>query len=280
MYPRDPPPSYFPNNFPSHQIQVSTIYKKDWPWKTKSAPRVPTLTAPRRRDSVASSVGAASVRRLISRQPPKLSRTLVRRFALLCVSSALCATSLLPFTAFVGAEGGGMALALMHGVAALVAPFAPLILQKTGARAVISIGHALVCVLVTAHTVDTPLPVLYALYGACGVALSPLSLALTASATALAQAAGDECRRKVALRRALRALRAAQDLGLVAGALLMGGALWVWPDGYSKVQAALAPSSNVTSPAGWPPPEEFFSDDDFEVGFIWYGFKAVPCSHS
>lgn len=160
-----------------------------------------------------------------------------------------------------------MALALMHGAAAIVAPFTPLILQKTGTRVVISIGHALICVLVTAHTVETPLPVLYTLYGVCGLSLSPLSLALTASATTLAQSAGDECRRKVALRRALRALRAAQDMGLVVGSLLMGGALWIWPDEYSALQASLTPATLNVTPARWPPPEEFFSDDDFEVRF-------------
>lgn len=206
------------------------------------------------------------MRRLINRQPPKVNPLVVRRFTLLCVSSAFCATGFLPFTAFVGAEAGGMALALMHAVAAIVAPLSPLILQKTGVRVVISIGHALVCVLVTAHTVDTPLPVLYILYAVCGLTLSPLSLAMTASATTFAQHAGDEGRRKVALRRALRALRAAQDAGLVAGALLMGAALMAWPDP-ALPPAATAPP-NVTAPR-WPPPEpEYFMEDDYEVSIL------------
>ncbi|CAG9103885.1 unnamed protein product [Plutella xylostella] len=251
-----------PHRHRTQLIPVSTICKKEWPWKKQNPAR--GGPASRRRDSVASSVGAASVRRLINRQPPKVNPLVVRRFTLLCVSSAFCATGFLPFTAFVGAEAGGMALALMHAVAAVVAPLSPLILQKTGVRVVISIGHALVCVLVTAHTVDTPLPVLYILYAVCGLTLSPLSLAMTASATTFAQHAGDEGRRKVALRRALRALRAAQDAGLVAGALLMGAALMAWPDP-ALPPAATAPP-NVTAPR-WPPPEpEYFMEDDYEVG--------------
>ena len=92
--------------------------------------------------------------------------------------------------------------------------------------------------------------------------LSPMSLAMSASATSLAQAAGDEARRKVALRRALRALRAAQDLGLVCGSLLLGFALLIWSEEVSKPVTA-APT-NVSVPR-WPPPEEYFLEDDYEV---------------
>ncbi|KAG6462562.1 protein unc-93 homolog A [Manduca sexta] len=244
------------------QIPVSTIYKKEWPWKKPKAPirvAAPAI-APRRRDSAASSVGAASVRRLLSRQPPKLPKPLVQRFTLLCVSSGLCATALHPFTAFAGAEAGSFPLAIMHTVAAITAPFSPLILQKTGTKVVITIAHTLVCLLLTAHTVATPLSVLLPLYGLCGVALSPMSLALAASATSLAQAAGDECRRKVALRRALRALRAAQDVGLVFGSLLLGGALIIWPEQITPLTPAPA---NVTIPK-LSPSEEYFLEDDYE----------------
>ncbi|XP_047033368.1 protein unc-93 homolog A [Helicoverpa zea] len=244
-------------------IPVSTIYKKEWPWKKQKTPiRVAgSCIGPRRRDSAASSVGAASVRRLLARQPPKLPKPLVNRFTLLCISSGLCATALLPFTAFAGAEAGAMPLSIMHTAAAVVAPFSPLILQKTGTRLVIAIAHTLVCVLLTAHTVETPLPVLLALYGICGVSLSPMSLALSASATSLAQAAGDEARRKVALRRALRALRAAQDLGLVCGSLLLGFALLIWSEEVSRPSTPVP--TNISVPR-WPPPEEYFLEDDYE----------------
>ncbi|CAH0595510.1 unnamed protein product [Chrysodeixis includens] len=245
------------------QIPVSTIYKKEWPWKKPKTPiRVTgSCIGPRRRDSAASSVGAASVRRLLARQPPKLPKPLVTRFTLLCLSSGLCATGLLPFTAFAGAEAGAMPLAIMHSLAAIVAPFSPLILQKTGTRLVIAIAHTLVCVLLTAHTVETPLPVLLALYGICGVTLSPMSLALSASATSLAQAAGDEARRKIALRRALRALRAAQDLGLVVGSLLLGIALTIFSEELARPST---PSPTNVSVPRWPPPEEYFLEDDYE----------------
>lgn len=92
--------------------------------------------------------------------------------------------------------------------------------------------------------------------------LSPMSLALSASATSLAQAAGDEARRKVALRRALRALRAAQDLGLVFGSLLLGFALLIWSEELSKPSTPVP--TNISMPR-WPPPEEYFLEDDYEV---------------
>lgn len=213
---------------------------------------------------MASSVGAASVRRLIARQPPKIPKPVVQRFTFLCIASGFCATALLPFTAFAGAEAGAMPLAIMHTVAALVAPFSPLILQKTGTRVVVTVAHVLVCILLTAHTAATPLSVLLPLYGACGFALSPMSLALCASATTLAQAAGDECRRKIALRRALRALRAAQDLGLVCGSLLLGVALLIWPEDMSPMGQFTPEPTNATVP-GWPPPDEYFPDEEYEV---------------
>ncbi|XP_052751795.1 uncharacterized protein LOC113515236 [Galleria mellonella] len=247
------------------QIPVSTICKKEWLWKKPKTPlRVAApAVVPRRRDSAASSLGAASVRKLLARQPPKVPKPIVNRFTLLCLSSGLCATALLPFTAFAGAEAAAMPLALMHSIAAIIAPFSPLILQKVGARIVITVAHILVFLLITAHTVATPLSVLLPLYGLCGVSLSPMSLALTASATTLAQAAGDEVRRKIALRRALRALRAAQDLGLVFGSLLLGGALMIWPENLMPLAQTSAAPTNVTLPQ-WPPSEEYFLEDDYE----------------
>ncbi|KAL0867517.1 hypothetical protein ABMA27_008296 [Loxostege sticticalis] len=245
------------------QIPVSTIRKKEWPWKKPKTPsRAVVPVAPRRRDSAASSLGAASVRRLLARQPPKVPKPVVQRFTLLCLSSGLCATALLPFTAFAGAEAGAMPLAIMHAVAAVVAPFSPLILQKTGVRIVIAVSHILVCLLLTAHTVATPLSVLLPLYGICGMTLSPMSLALYVSATSLAQAAGDEIRRKIALRRALRALRAAQDFGLVLGSLMLGGALMIWPEDMTPL-AQLTPAPTNAS-MRWPPSDEYFLEDDYE----------------
>ncbi|XP_045770957.1 uncharacterized protein LOC123871286 [Maniola jurtina] len=245
------------------QIPVNTIYKKEWPWKKSREPLKIPAVANRRRDSAASSVGAASVRRLIARQPPKIPKLLVTRFTLLCIASGLCSTALLPFTAFAGAEAGALPLAVMHAVAAIVAPFSPLILQKTGTRIVITVAHVLVCILLTAHTVATPLSILLPLYALCGVTLSPMSLALAASATSLAQAAGDEGRRRIALRRALRGLRASQDLGLVCGSLLLGAALMIWPENLLSLLELSTPPAN-SSFSKWPSLEDYFLDDDYE----------------
>ncbi|CAG9791639.1 unnamed protein product [Diatraea saccharalis] len=263
------------------QIPVTTLCKKEWPWKKQKTPMRVAPIVPRRRDSAASSVGAASVRRLLTRQPPKVPEPVVRRFTLLCLSSGLCATALLPFTAFAGAEAGALPLALMYAVSAIVAPFSPLILQKTGVRIVIAAAHTLVFLLLTAHTVATPLSVLLPLYGICGVTLSPMSLALSVSATSLAQCAGDEVRRKIALRRALRALRAAQDLGLVFGSMMLGGALLLWPEDLTPL--AMTPTPTNASVPRWPPSEEFFLEDDYEVVKIHINERtcgAAGCPHT
>ncbi|CAH0713998.1 unnamed protein product, partial [Brenthis ino] len=242
------------------QIPVSTICKKEWPWRKSKIPnKVPAVVANRRRESAASSVGAASVRRLITRQPPQIPKPLVSRFTLLCIANGLFSTALLPFTAVAGAEAGALPLATMHTVAAIIAPFSPLILQKSGTRIVITVAHVLVCILFIAHTVETPLSILLPLYAICGITLSPMSLALSVSATSLAQAVGDECRRRIALRRALRALRAAQDLGLMFGSLLLGGALLIWPENL------LVPVPNLPtnlSLSKWSIDESL--DDDYE----------------
>lgn len=156
-----------------------------------------------------------------------------------------------------------MPLAVMHTLAAVVAPFSPLILQKSGTRIVITAAYVLIFFLLVAHTVATPLSILLPLYAICGVTLSPMSLALSASATTLAQAVGDEYRRKIALRRALRALRAAQDLGLVFGSLLLGGALLIWPENH-VVSVANLPNNSSTMK--WSIDESL--DDDYEVSFF------------
>ncbi|CAG9559303.1 unnamed protein product [Danaus chrysippus] len=246
------------------QIPVNTIYKKEWPWrKTKTPVKLPVAPPRGRRESAASSVGAASIRRLITRQPPKLPKPVIRRFMLLCIASGLCSTALLPFTAFAGAEAGAVPLAIMHMVAAIVAPFSPLILQKTGTRIVVTVAHILICILLIAHTIATPLAILLPLYAICGVSLSPMSLALSASATSLAQTAGDEIKRKIALRRALRALRAAQDLGLVCGSLMLGGALVIWPENHSQEIPINMTDTNTTYQY-YPSAEEYYSDEDYE----------------
>lgn len=247
------------------QLPANTIHRKEWLWrKTRTPVKLPATLPRGRRDSAASSVGAASIRRLITRQPPKLPKPLIRRFTLLCIASGLCSTALLPFTAFAGAEAGSVPLAIMHMVAAIVAPFSPLILQKTGTRIVVTVAHILICILLIAHTIATPLAILLPLYAICGFSLSPMSLALSASATSLAQTAGDEIKRKIALRRALRALRAAQDLGLVCGSLMLGGALVIWPETHSQEMQLNNTDPNMTLQS-FPSAEEYYSDEDYEV---------------
>lgn len=91
-----------------------------------------------------------------------------------------------------------------------------------------------------------------------------MTVALAAAATSLAQSAGDEGRRKIALRRALRALRAAQDAGMVFGTLLLGAALLIWPEDRTPPQFTMTPTNATIE--RWPPSEEFFTDDDdYEV---------------
>ncbi|XP_041971608.1 protein unc-93 homolog A [Aricia agestis] len=237
-----------------NQIPVSTIYKKEWPWKKTKTPI--RNTNARRRDSAASSVGAASVRRLIARQPPQLPGPLVKRYTLLCIASGLCYTALIPFTAFAGAEAGALPLAILHTVAAVVSPFSTIILQKVGIRLTVTTAHVVISLLLAAHIIDIPLMILLPLYAICGLTYSPMTLALFVSATTVSQAAGDEPRRKVVLRRALRGLHAAQDIGIVLGSLLLGASLLIW-------QEDVAPafqSSNLQGNSS----EDFYVEDDYE----------------
>ncbi|VVC98075.1 unnamed protein product [Leptidea sinapis] len=249
------------------QIPVGNFCKKEWLWrKSKTPTKMPQLVSNRRRESVASSLGATSVRRLITRPPQKLPKPIIIRFSLLCVASGLCSTVILPFTAFAGAEAGATPLAIMHAVAAIIAPFSPIVLQRTGTRAVVAAAHVLVGILLLAHSIATPLAILLVLYALCGLMLSPMQLALAASATSFAQAAGDELKRKVMLRRALRALKAAQDVGLVFGSSMLGLALIIWPEDLLPLLQLPTRLQNYSTP-GWPPSEDDLAEEDFE----WYG---------
>ncbi|XP_050667009.1 protein unc-93 homolog A [Leptidea sinapis] len=246
------------------QIPVGNFCKKEWLWrKSKTPTKMPQLVSNRRRESVASSLGATSVRRLITRPPQKLPKPIIIRFSLLCVASGLCSTVILPFTAFAGAEAGATPLAIMHAVAAIIAPFSPIVLQRTGTRAVVAAAHVLVGILLLAHSIATPLAILLVLYALCGLMLSPMQLALAASATSFAQAAGDELKRKVMLRRALRALKAAQDVGLVFGSSMLGLALIIWPENLLPLLQLPTRLQNYSTP-GWPPSEDDLAEEDFE----------------
>ncbi|GBP17688.1 Protein unc-93 homolog A [Eumeta japonica] len=222
-----------PNRHRTHPPQppppLSIVYAKEWSWRRPTP--VPRLAlAARRKDSVASSLGAAS-----------------------------------PFTALVGAGEGALAVALMHATAALVAPISPLVVRKVGPRLMVGVTHAAISALLAAHALDVPAPALWPLYGLCGATLAPTSLALSAAAVSLSTAAGEESRRRAVLRRTLRALRASQDAGLILGALLLGGALALWPGELAHPPPAPStPTLNYTVPR-WPPPrDDFFLEDDYE----------------
>ncbi|KAJ8682921.1 hypothetical protein QAD02_018713 [Eretmocerus hayati] len=117
----------------------------------------------RRRDSLSSSAGASSVRRLIAAvrstpagpRPPK--KALLRHCAALLLGHLSWAAAVLPFFPLQSGFGafeprlGPLLPALLFGVAALASCIAPIITHKLGCNVVISLGHVITMLFVGAH---------------------------------------------------------------------------------------------------------------------------------
>lgn len=86
-----------------------------------------------------------------------------------------------------------------------------------------------------------------------------MTFALFVSATTLSQAAGEESRKRVILRRALRGLHAAQDIGLVLGSLLLGLIIIIWEEDTTPPFQTTNLIVNST--------DQFFVEEDYEVRF-------------
>ncbi|XP_076640769.1 protein unc-93 homolog A [Halictus rubicundus] len=194
----------------------------------------------RRRESMNSSAGASSVRRLIAAvraapsgpRPPK--KAILRHCAALLLGHASCSAATLPMFPLQAGLGtfnphlGPMLLALLYATATITSCFAPILVQRLGTNLAISSSHVATTVFVGAHLYPKWYVLLpsYAVLGAC---ITPSFIArvshVNSSATSLALVCADpedpdETRRECLLRRLNRGIKLAEDIGLALGCLI------------------------------------------------------------
>ncbi|KAL7289011.1 hypothetical protein TKK_0016968 [Trichogramma kaykai] len=223
----------------------------------------------RRRDSMSSSQGASSVRRLITAvrnapagpRPPKKAVLRHCTAVLLGHASWSAATMpLLPLQAGLGAfepRFGPVLLALMFAVASLASCFSPLVINKLGTNLSLILGHLITIAFVAVHI----FPRWYLLlptYTLMGLWLSPSFLSrvshVNVSATNLGLVCSDiedpdETRRDCILRRLNRGIKLAEDLGLAFGCLVAWALLKITAvpghPGYSSTGSSYSVSSEI-----------------------------------
>ncbi|XP_043664335.1 UNC93-like protein [Vespula pensylvanica] len=194
----------------------------------------------RRRDSMNSSAGASSVRRLIAAVrttpsgPRPAKKAILRHCAALLLGHATSSAAILPIIPLQAGLGtfsphiGPILLALLYVTAAITACFAPILLQRLGTNLVISLNHFVTTIFVGVHLYPKWYVLLpsYIILGAC---VSPSFLARTShvniSASCLALVCvdpedPDETRRDCLLRRLNRGVKLAEDVGLAIGCLI------------------------------------------------------------
>lgn len=212
------------------------------------------LPSIKRRDSMNSSIGATSVRRLIavvrntsSRSGPVYSRrVLIRNLLVLCLSHILIISTFLPFLALQSSVSvwslplgneivpitinvGSLLLASLYLLAAISSILSPSLIQKYGTNIVLLVSYGVFTIFYSAHLY----PILYVLvpiYILLGIVLGPLSLArvslLMTLSTKLSYVFTEEdeesktLRRICIIRRVARAFKAAHDFGYILGSIL------------------------------------------------------------
>ncbi|KAK4877905.1 hypothetical protein RN001_010411 [Aquatica leii] len=231
----------------------------------------------RRKDSLTSSIGATSVRRLISvvrnshhRPGPHYNqKALIRYLLIFCVSHLFLNATFPQFvvlqgsvslwtlhTSFLGINLGSGLLGLMYALAAISTIFSPFVLSKLGANVVLLHAYAIFVLFYTAHLY----PVLWILipaYTILGLAFGQISLCyfsilmgLSTKMTSLSEY-DDEVRltrRAVVVRRFARAIQASQDLGLILGSLMVALVIgcWQYSDGTKSCFASLTCTNGTT----------------------------------
>ncbi|KYN42650.1 UNC93-like protein [Trachymyrmex septentrionalis] len=195
----------------------------------------------RRRDSMNSSAGASSVRRLIAAvraapsgpRPPR--RVVLRHIAALLLGHACCSAATLPIFPLQAGLGafeprlGPVLLAYLYMMAAATSCFAPIVVQRLGTNLAITASHVVTAIFVGVHLYPKwyILAPSYVMLGCCA---SSSFLARTShinvSATSLAlvcvdpEDPADETRRECLLRRLNRGIKLAEDIGLAIGCLI------------------------------------------------------------
>ncbi|XP_029165990.1 UNC93-like protein [Nylanderia fulva] len=194
----------------------------------------------RRRDSMNSSAGASSVRRLIAAvraapagpRPPR--KAVLRHIAALLLGHASCSAATLPIFPLQAGLGafephlGPVLLAQLYMMATATSCFAPIVVQRLGTNLAITASHVVTAIFVGVHLYPKwyILAPSYAMLGCCA---SSSFLARTShvnvSATSLAMVCvdpedPDETRRECLLRRLNRGIKLAEDIGLAIGCLI------------------------------------------------------------
>lgn len=282
------------------------------PVSSRSTRNLPSI---KRRDSLNSSIGATSVRRLIgvvrntsSRSGPVYTRrVLIRNLLILCLTHILIVSTFLPFLALQSSVSvwtlplqneivpitiniGSLLLALLYLLAALSALLSPSLIQKVGTNAILLIAYGAFAVFYSVHLY----PVLYLLlpvYIVLGLVLGPLSLArvsfLMTLSTKLSYAFTEEdeeaknLRRTCIIRRVARAFKASHDFGFILGSIVTS-LLTTYTISLERAAATTASNStykNLSSSAGYD--YSAFLDDIFDVdesGDRLCGSQACPTS--
>lgn len=209
----------------------------------------------RRRDSINSSIGATSVRKLIAvvrntsatRTGPIYSKKiLVKNLMALCLSHSLLTSTFLPFLALQGSVSvwimpleneqfpitiniGSTLLMILHFAAAVSVIFGPAAVQKIGSSGIFALAYIIFAVFYAVHIY----PILYILvpcYFFLGSILGPVSVARISFLMTLSTKLGyifseddediKQLRKTCIIRRVSRAFQAAHDFGFIFGSIL------------------------------------------------------------
>ncbi|GJQ78419.1 hypothetical protein Trydic_g3639, partial [Trypoxylus dichotomus] len=209
----------------------------------------------RRRDSINSSIGATSVRKLIAvvrntsatRSGPIYSKkVLMKNLMALCLSHSFLTSTFLPFLALQGSVSvwilplsyeqfpitinvGSTLLMILHFAAAVSVIFGPPLIQKIGTSGIFALAYTIFAIFYGIHIY----PVLYVLvpcYVLLGLILGPISVArvtfLMTLSTKLSYIFSEDdeevklLRKTCIIRRVSRAFQAAHDFGLIFGSIL------------------------------------------------------------
>lgn len=188
-----------------------------------------------RRESVNSSIGAASVRRLINNQirPIKHQHTLHKKIVCkniltLCSAHALISATFLPLLALqssvsVWTQHGALLLSLLYISSAISALIAPYFIHKLDTSRIFQIGYTLTAIFFATHFLPILESIIISYFG-FGLIMGIITLSRVTFVINLStKTGGDEENRKMCLiRRLARGLQGAQDFGLILGSLITG----------------------------------------------------------
>lgn len=237
----------------------------------------------RRRDSLNSSIGATSVRRLIAvvrnthgRYGPVYSRKLlVKNLVVLCISHIAVSVTFYPFLALQSSVSvwyyplpnsnafypsnihvGSLLIALGYLFAALSTLLGPPFVQKFGTNSVLFVFYVTLVIFFGSHFYPV-LFVLVPVYVMFGLALGPVAISriqflMTLSSKLNAVLSEDDddskqIRKTCIVRRVARSFQAAQDVGLIIGSVLTALIITYTFDGKQFVLLDTKPNTTLLS---------------------------------